>query len=230
MNPWTTGALGLLIIWILIYLFKPKLRKEMLWVSFLTMPLGLTEPLFVPAYWNPPSLFNLAATTGFDIESFIFSFSVGGIAAVLYKTIFKTRERKLSRSEIGKEAHRYHLLAILSPVFVFTVLYLFTKLNPIYDAIIALLVGAFASILCRPDLLKLEFESGILFSLFYFLFFVTYNLIYPEFVISVWNLSAISGILILGVPLEEIVFAFALGMMWSGVYEHVSWLKIKRKV
>jgi hypothetical protein len=48
------------------------------------MPFGLTEPLFVPRYWDPPSLFNLAATTGFDIESLIFCFAIGGIGAVLY--------------------------------------------------------------------------------------------------------------------------------------------------
>jgi hypothetical protein len=32
----------------------------------------LTEPLFVPDYWNPPSLFDLARRSGFDIESVIF--------------------------------------------------------------------------------------------------------------------------------------------------------------
>ena len=56
----------------------------MLLVSVFTMPFGLTEPLFVPRYWDPPSLFNLAATTGFDIESLIFCFAIGGIGAVLY--------------------------------------------------------------------------------------------------------------------------------------------------
>lgn len=50
----------------------------MLYVSFLTSLLGLTEPIFVPKYWNPPSLFNLAQNTGFDIESLLFSFGIGG--------------------------------------------------------------------------------------------------------------------------------------------------------
>ncbi|HTY76023.1 MAG TPA: hypothetical protein VMD05_10740 [Candidatus Nanoarchaeia archaeon] len=29
--------------------------------------------------------------------------------------------------------------------------------------------------------------------------------------------------LILGVPLEELMFAFTFGMMWSSVYEHVQY-------
>lgn len=41
------------------------------------MLLGFTEPLFVPAYWNPPTLFDLAQRTGFDIESLIFTFAIG---------------------------------------------------------------------------------------------------------------------------------------------------------
>jgi hypothetical protein len=43
------------------------------------MPMGLTEPFFVPEYWTPPSLFNLTEKTGFDIESLIFSFAIDGI-------------------------------------------------------------------------------------------------------------------------------------------------------
>jgi len=51
----------------------------MLWASLFTMPFGPTDPLFVPEYWSPPSLFDLARTTGFDIESLIFCFDIGGI-------------------------------------------------------------------------------------------------------------------------------------------------------
>ncbi len=39
--------------------------------------------------------------------------------------------------------------------------------------------------------------------------------------------AAISGILILGVPLEELLFALSFGFYWSGVYEHVKWYRIK---
>jgi hypothetical protein len=41
----------------------------------------------------------------------------------------------------------------------------------------------------------------------------------PTFV-NVWNFTDISGILVAGIPLEELLFAFAFGMMWSSAYEH----------
>jgi len=48
----------------------------------------------------------------------------------------------------------------------------------------------------------------------------------PDYVKNVWNFSRISGILILGIPLEELLFAFTLGMLWSSFYEHMHWYKL----
>ena len=87
-NEWLTFSLILFGIWLIIFLLNKKSRKEMLYVSLFTMLFGFTEPFFVPEYWSPPSLFNLALNTGFDIESFIFAFAVGGIASVLYELKF----------------------------------------------------------------------------------------------------------------------------------------------
>jgi nicotinamide riboside transporter PnuC len=196
----------------------------MFWVSLLTMPFGLTEPLFVPEYWNPPSLFNLAAKTGFDIESFLFSFAVGGIGAVLYETVFKVKHQKMDEKEMHMKKHRFHKLAVISPVLAFIPLYFLTDLNPIYSASIAMFVGGVATYLCRRDLKKNILIGGVLFTGLYFIFFLGINLVFPDF-IDAWNFSTISGMLVLGVPLEELMFAFTFGMIWSSIYEHVFWYR-----
>ena len=227
MNAWLISSLMLLGIWFVIFIAKPLVRKEMFWVSLFTMPFGLIEPLFVPEYWNPPSLFNLAAKTGFDIESLIFCFAIGGIGAVLYGVIFKIKQEKMSKHEMHNKRHRFHKLALISPLIAFILLYFLTNLNPIYTGSIAMFVGGIAAILCRPNLKKKIWVGGILFLILYFFFFLFFNLVYPELVGEVWNLSAISGILILGIPLEELIFAFTFGMMWSSIYEHIVWHKVK---
>lgn len=226
-NPWLVFSLILLGIWLVIWLAKPRLRKEMFWVSLFTMPFGLTEPLFVPKYWNPPSLFDLAAKTGFDIESLIFSFAVGGIGAVLYEALVEVEHKKLTAKEKHSKKHRFHLLALTSPIIVFIPL-LFTNLNPIYSTSIAMFVGGIAAILCRPDLKKKILVGGIAFLSLYFVFFLSFNFVYPGIVQQVWNLSAITGILILGVPLEELLFAFTFGLLWSSIYEHAMKYKLKK--
>lgn len=227
MNPWLVFTLILLGIWFIIFIFKKSVRKEMFFVSLFTMPFGLTEFLFVPEYWNPPSLFNLASQIGFDIESLIFSFAIGGIGAVLYETIFKLRHLKMSKYVMNKKRHRFHLLALFSPIIVFLLLKIFTNLNPIYLASIAMFIGGVSTIFCRPDLRKKVLIGGALFLGLYFVFLLSFNLVYPGLVKEIWNLSEISGILILGIPIEELIFAFTFGMLWSGVYEHVKGYRVK---
>jgi len=142
MLEWLVLSLIFLAIWLIIFFLNKKSRKEMFLVSLFTMPFGLTEPLFVPEYWNPPSLFNLASTTGFDIESLIFSFAIGGIGAVLYESFFKIKHRKMTQRERHSKRHRFHMLALTSPVIVFLFLFFFTNINPIYSASIAMFTQA----------------------------------------------------------------------------------------
>ena len=47
----------------IVYWGGQELRKEMWKMSWWTMFFGLTEPFFVPEYWFPPSLFDLAKKT-----------------------------------------------------------------------------------------------------------------------------------------------------------------------
>lgn len=197
----------------------------MLAVSAWTSLLGFTEPFFVPAYWSPPSLFDLAHRTRFDIESFIFSFAIGGIVAVIYEWFFGADHAGLPSTEHARSRHRFHIFALFSTPAIFFVL-LLTPMNPIYDAVIALIGGGLFTWYCRPDLKKKMIVSAFLFLGLYFLYFLTLIVAYPGYVEQVWNLPAISGILIVGIPLEELLFALGLGFMWSSVYEHLIWRKI----
>lgn len=46
--------------WLAIFIGFPQYRPMMLWASLFTNPFGRTEPLFVPEYWRPPSLFDMS--------------------------------------------------------------------------------------------------------------------------------------------------------------------------
>jgi len=85
MNPYLFGCLLLLLAWAvtcgLVYARGQKRDiREFWWGSFFCALLGFTEPLFVPEYWTPPSVLSLGS---WDLESFLFCFAIGGIAAVL---------------------------------------------------------------------------------------------------------------------------------------------------
>lgn len=226
---WLIWSLILLIPWgILYFALSDTKKREMLVVSAWTALIGVTEPFFVPQYWAPPSLFDLALRTGFDIESFIFSFGIGGIVVVVYDRIFGARDKKLPITEIHSHRHRFHLLALtLAPV-LFIVLFFTTSLNPMYDALIAMVAGGIATVYCRPDLKRKMLTSSLLFLGIYFVYFQSLIALYPGFVERVWNLKALSGLLIVGVPLEELLFAAGFGFLWSSMYEHATWRRLAK--
>ena len=145
-------SLALLAVWLILYAARPDLRGSMLRVSLGTMLHGLTEPVFVPRYWNPPTLWNLARQTGFDLESLLFAFGIGGIVFGAYDVLFG---RAPSRDVSGERSHRRHLvhaIAVRSPPVVFVALLALGEINPIYSAAVAMTTGVLATLYCRPDL------------------------------------------------------------------------------
>ena len=221
---WLVWALVFLIPWGVLYAAFPGQRRIMLLSSLLTSLFGLTEPIFVPEYWNPPSLFDLAQRTGFDIESLIYAFAIGGIGTVLYHALTRQHLVPISAPERAQPRHRFHRAALLAPFVLFGPLYVLPW-NPIYPAITCLVIGGVASVICRPDLKGKILISGTLFLGLYTVFMLGLLLLAPGYIEQVWNLSALSGGLIGTIPLEELLFGFAFGVYWGGVYEHFTWSK-----
>ena len=219
---WLFWSSAFLIPWGIIFVLNAGKRSAMWRVSFVTSLFGFTEPIFVPRYWNPPSLFELAQRTRFDIESLIFSFAIGGIGVVLYDAI--TRRDLVPMESVARheQRHRWHRTALLAPFVLFVPLY-FLPWNPIFAALACLATGAVASVVCRPDLVTKTMFSGVLFLALYWLFMVGLRLFAPGYIESVWNLPDLSGVLVGGIPLEELLFGFAFGMYWASVYEHFTW-------
>jgi hypothetical protein len=227
-NEWLTFALLLLACWAAVFVARPRVRREMLLMSLFTMPFGLLEPLFVPAYWHPPSLFSLNAATGFDLESLVFCFSGGGIVAVVYEAAFGLKHKRMSEAEIARASRIPNWLVLAVPLAVFALLTAFSAANPIYSGMFAMLSGGALTLARRPDLARAVLFGAVLFTSFYTCYFLLFELSYPGIVARVWNLPALSGILVLGIPAEEIVFAFAQGTMWSALYEQALCLKFSR--
>ena len=219
---WLAWSSAFLMPWVLLYAQFPQQRVAMLWTSGFMALFGLTEPIFVPEYWNPPSLFELAQRTGFDIESVIFSFAIGGVGAVLYDILAGKRLEDYDPKERHGRRHGWHRLALAVPFASFPFLY-FLPWNPIYPGIFALVVAAAAAILCRPDLFAKTLLGGAIFVVYYAVFMLALSVFAPGYIAQVWNLPALSGVLVRGIPLEELLFGFAFGMYWTGVYEHLTW-------
>lgn len=219
---WFVWSLAFLVPWLLLWYYFPKHRRAMLWASVFTAPFGLTEPLFVPEYWTPPSLFDLAMTTGFDIESLIFCFGIGGVGAVLVNVLAKKRPEAVPADERDSRRHRFHRWALATPFLLFPVLWILPW-NPIYPGIVAMFAGAVATVTCRPDLGGSSVLGAVIFVVYYSTFLFGLEFLAPGYIDRVWNLEVLTGFTVLGLPVEEILFAAGFGAYWAGVYEHYTW-------
>ncbi|MGE0653021.1 MAG: lycopene cyclase domain-containing protein, partial [Alphaproteobacteria bacterium] len=79
-----------------------------------------------------------------------------------------------------------------------------------------MILGAAATMVCRPDLATKTWIGGALFLIYYAVFFWGLAMLSPGYVERVWNLAALSGVIVLGLPLEELAFAVAFGMYSAG--------------
>jgi hypothetical protein len=209
-----TGCLILFFFWILIFLKRKDLRKEMIWASLLGMPFGFIDFFLVPKYWNPDSLFGLIKKYGAGIESFFFFFAMSGIAAVIYEFL---ERKKIKKIKGDKKLHLAPLVLTLASFLILTKIF---PLKAVYNGMIATAAGALTTICLRKDLWKQIVISGFIFSLFYSLVFFFVGQIFTGFVYDFYNFDNIWGIIIFGIPLEEIVIAFFAGAFWSTIYEY----------
>lgn len=209
-----TSCLFLALFWFYIFLRRKDLRREMLWASWLGLPFGFIEFFFVPYYWNPESLFDLMRKFGFGIEGFIYSFLVAGIAAVGYEFLGHKKLKKITGDK------KLHLSPFILFIALFLVLETIFPAKPMLDLTAALLAGAVLTVILRPDLLKQVLGGGTIFGVFYFLTFAFLNKITGDVVQVFYEPQILGNFKIIGIPLEEIIGAFAGGAFWSTLYEY----------
>ncbi len=209
-----TALLG--VIWLAAYASKPALRRKMWWSSWLAFPFGLGELYFIPNYWKPQTLFGLGMRYGIDIESFALMFFLGGIAAFVYEGVFK--KRVAMAQKICHPVCKCYTPLITTLVAFIILSRAFPSWNVIYPASYACLAGGAIAMLVYPKLRRHVLFGGILFALLYWVSLAVLDVFLP-WIATTWNLSALSGILVAGVPVEEILFGFSFGTIWAPLYE-----------
>lgn len=220
-----TGVLGLL--WLVPFLMRKDLRPAMLWsakfyiiiltIGFAVLWAAHISPAYRinPGYWTPPSLFDLNnITDGYGIEDAIFMFFMAGIAASAYELLTKRRITAKPDERLKKR----HALSVglLAAVIVCAAL----RLNEIYLLILFHFFGGLVMVYYRRDLLKQAVCSGLVLMVVYGVFFVLFDLVFANFIGTHYHLQHTSGLMPLGIPLEEYLYGLAFGFMWGPLYEY----------
>lgn len=214
------GSLVLFAVWLLIFIWQKKLRKEMLIASLIITPAALSEVFFVPGYWLPDTIGN----PKLSIEDFIFSFAAGGIIAVIYELFMKgkVKHQRLCNCYSGEVLHGLILgIGVIAAFLTYAIF----KINFMYAVYIGIIIDIILIVITRADLIKKVLYSALLFGLLYFLFFSILSFFVPNF-IKHWNLYNLSGIILMGVPLEEVLWAIGAGGLLGPIYEYLLSIKL----
>lgn len=210
------GALIFWAAWILCSILGKNYRSEIRWGTLIAAPMALTSILFVPQYWTPPSLFNLDQKIRVGIEDFLWAAAVGGIASVVGELLLKE-----TLSTLRSQPRKRHYAPFVFVVALFIALELRHPDKTMINTIISFALGALFIACLRGDLITLMLISSASFTLLYFFLFLCVLFLYPDFVHRFYNISNLLGIYLLGVPIEELLFAATGGAIWSVAYEYV---------
>ncbi len=168
----------------------------------------------------------------YDIHSvkpiiMFFGFALAGISGVIYEELFgkhflRRRDRKVHWS--------WFITSFIGLVILITwFFYSRVGINSIYATSIAFVCIAICIIFIRRDLIWDSLLSGILVACVMLLSYLIFLTIFPEAIKRWWFLNNISGILFLGIPIEELLWAFSWGLVGGPIYEFMVGLKFKKR-
>ncbi len=205
-------------VWFLLYLHRRDLRVDILIMSLVFGICGpLSELWYLQDYWQPQTI----TGTSIGIEDFLFGFFIGGIISVLYLEIFN---KHISKKRTRNHPTRFFFLFI-TLIILFVSFYVF-GLNSIYASVITFLALAIFIYHKRRDLFVDQLMSGIFLAGMMFLFYLVFLYIFPDAINRWWFLKNISGVLILGIPVEELLWAFSFGLVGGPIYEFINGFRI----
>lgn len=227
MYEYLTAVLIMGIIWMFLFIIRRDLRRAMVWSGtfyFVILTVGFFAHSLIsndqfraitPGYWTPHTLFNLGQiTNGYAIEDVLFMFFAAGIATALYEFCF---QKKISE-HLNKKLKGGH--ALLFGILVTLILHKIFYLNDMYLLIYFNFFGTLAIIYTRRDLIIHSLIGGLLFLVVYILGYLLLLQIFPNFIHDIYRLNFTSGIILLGIPLEEYLYALTFGMLWAPIYEY----------
>ncbi|MGJ8669829.1 MAG: lycopene cyclase domain-containing protein [Oceanococcus sp.] len=227
---WLFWAGTLSVFWLALFTTLPAHRGIMLVSSLVGSLLGVSQPYFVPAYWRPPSLGDLALSTGFDLESLLFCFAITGLSVGLLNKAWQGQVTLPTTIPARRQLiNRIYLPLLAAPFIFFPVAYPYWPYNPIYLAIMTLAIGGLGSHACFLETWRRNFRALCWFLAICAVPLLLIKGLTDDYITRVWQLDELSGIFLAGIPVEEFLFAISFCLCCNGVYMLLLWHRYGRQ-
>jgi len=206
------GSLLFFVYWSYLFFKLKEYRRRLLTISFLYAILGVTFGLTYTAdWWRPETVLGYRV----GIEDFLLGFSNAGIAAIWYLLFLKIKSR-------GRASWARIAIPLVSTGIITLVLFKALTWNSFYANSMGILIAIIYILIKRRDLIKTSLISGVVMVLISLPIYLLMIFISPGWVEHTWMLEKLSGILFIGIPIEDFVWYFLVGAMISIVYPFYS--------
>lgn len=192
----------------------------MLIMSLLTASFGpISELWYFADYWKPEIALPLPIG---GVEDLLFGFSIGGIAAFSYESLFVRGICKCEEKKLKREWFLLVFFVVVGASMI--ILNNLLGLNSIFASSLGMLVVAAIMLYLRPDLITNAIGSAFLVAGIMFVVYFLGQEIFPGghlWVTRIWKLyDRPTGIIIFKhIPLTEMLWGLSWGFVWGPMYE-----------
>lgn len=221
-------SLYFVIIALWMFYSMPKYRKPMLILGFAIFWSGpFSEYYWMTAdWWHPETI----TGTIIGIEDFIFSFAHVIIPIFIYKWVFE--------KEVAGDFNWAHLrikdilkrlgLWFIVPFILAGILIQIFHVHSVIGVFIGMIMSGIIVVIQRKDLLRAALWSSLLMTLIALPAYLLLELLSPWYIAEMWYMSQLTGVVWLGIPIEDILWYMIFGFMMGWAYEYLFDFRFKR--
>lgn len=204
------GTLTTLIPLVFICIIRKDLRPGIIKAALILIPCGLFCEYFfwTKDWWHPATITN----TKLGIEDVLLSASNGGFVFALYFTFF--RNQKIISKNVNIKKSSFILILNL---FLLSFLFWGIKLSSFYATTTCFLLTCTILFYKKPTVIIPSLFTGAVMVFSYIPVYLILITTVPELIIRIWYMQNLSGVLFLGIPIEDIVFYSVGGIYASAV-------------
>jgi hypothetical protein len=194
------GTLVMAFVWSILYVTERSLKRPMVAFSLLAGVSGFFSAfVYNQDWWLPLTITH----TFVGIEDFLFSFTIGGIAAVIGTRFGRTFEA----SRAFKDAFRRLVIIILMIYAVGLAAFLF-GIHSFFAALIACGAGMVVLLHQRPDLFGYTARAGLFTLIALLPAYWIPELLNPGWLADTWMIGNLTGLTLFGIVIEDVIWVF----------------------
>jgi hypothetical protein len=215
-----TGALLFVPVWLLLYWRMPSARREMLLMSLLFICIGVPSEalLYTRDWWHPETI----TGTKIGIEDVIYSLGNGGYMAALYAALVRGTPK---RSTVAP-AWPIRVAPVLAIALVPSALVFAAGMHSFIATSIGSLLALGIVLASRPDLTHAAAVTGIVGTALAVPVYLVMDAVFPGSIAATWDLPHLSGLLPLGIPIEDLVWYLYTAALWGTYYKFATGQKV----